>query len=46
MTPSFLNDLESLTTRFAHLNLTGDLSSRSLVELWAVYRFLRRLSGN
>ena len=46
MSPLFLNDLERLATRFAHLNLIGDLSSMSLVELWAVYRFLRRLSGN
>lgn len=45
MNAPFLAHLETLATRFSYLGLTGDLALMSLIELWAVYRFLTRLAG-
>jgi len=42
--PTWLQRLECLVVRFSHLGLCGDLASMTIVELWAVYRFLCHLS--
>ena len=42
---SWREHLDALAIRFSCLGMTGDLASMSLAELWAVYRFLLRISG-
>lgn len=41
----WLQRLEVLSARFSHLGITADLGAMSMIELWAAYRFLCRLSG-
>lgn len=36
--------LQSLSVRFSHLGIGGDLASLSLVEAWGLYLFLSRLA--
>lgn len=45
MSAPWLQHLETLAIRFSCLGVTADLASMSMIELWAVYRFLRRLAG-
>ncbi len=42
---TWLQRLEALSVRFSHLGITADLGTMSMIELWAAYRFLCRLSG-
>lgn len=42
--PSWLNELETLSVRFAHLGVSADLASLSLAEAWAVLQYLRRIA--
>lgn len=42
----WLQHLETLAIRFSRLGMTADISSLSMIGLWAVYRFLRRLAGD
>jgi len=44
MTPDFLIRLQMLLTRFSHLGIGADIASMSIVELWGVYHYLRRLA--
>lgn len=37
--------LQGLCERFTHLGMGADLASLSVIELWGVYSFLRRLAG-
>ena len=45
-TTAWLEHLESLAMRFAHLGVGQDLAALSLFELWGLYRFLLRLAGD
>lgn len=40
--PDWLNELETLAVRFAHVGVSADLASLILAEAWAVLQFLRR----
>ncbi|HMV13513.1 MAG TPA: hypothetical protein PKD88_02485 [Nitrosomonas sp.] len=40
---TWLEQLEMLLIRFSHLGIGADIDSMSLIELWAVYRYLLRL---
>jgi hypothetical protein len=42
----WMQHLECLAIRFSDLGVTSDLASMTIVELWAVYRFLKRLAGD
>lgn len=41
--PIFINELESLLARFSYLGVYADIGAMSLIELWGVYCYLRRL---
>lgn len=41
----WLARLQELVMRFDSLGLGGDIASLSIIELWAVYRFLMRVAG-
>ena len=41
---NWLERLQTLSVRFSHLGLTGDMAGLSLIELWGLYRFLSRLA--
>ena len=45
MRPDWLGHLEILAARFCHLGVSADLAGLSIVELWGLYCFLRRLAG-
>ena len=42
--PSWLNELQTLASRFSHLGVREDLASLSVVEAWQLLRYLRRLA--
>lgn len=41
---TWLIRLQMLCERFSYLGIGADLASLSLIELWALYRFLSRLA--
>ena len=41
---NWLERLQTLSVRFSHLGLAGDMAGLSLIELWGLYRFLSRLA--
>lgn len=41
----WMNRLQALCNRFAHLGIGADLAAMSVIELWGLYRFLLRLNG-
>jgi hypothetical protein len=41
---SWLDRLQMLSIRFAHLGLCSDIGSLSVIEAWSLYRFLSRLA--
>ena len=41
---TWLEQLEMLLIRFSHLGIGADIASMSLIELWAVYQYLLRLT--
>jgi len=41
---AWLKHLQSLSMRFAHLGIGGDLAALSLIESWGLYLFLLRLA--
>ena len=41
---NWLGRLQTLSVRFSHLGLAGDMARLSLIELWGLYRFLSRLA--
>ncbi len=41
----WLQRLRGLCERFSHLGIGADLAGLSMIELWGVYCFLRRLAG-
>jgi hypothetical protein len=43
--PTWLEKLEWLVVRFSHLGVTADMASMTMIELWALYRFLSGLAG-
>ncbi|MDD2722186.1 MAG: hypothetical protein PHH47_12860 [Gallionella sp.] len=44
-TLDWLDDLQTLAARFTGLGINPDLAGLSVIELWALYRFLTRLAG-
>lgn len=42
---AWLERLQSLCERFSHLGIGADLATLSIIEMWGVYCFLRRLAG-
>ena len=44
MNNDWLERLEMLLVRFSHLGIGADVASLSLIELWAVYLHLSRLT--
>ena len=40
----WLERLQCLSARFAHLGMGADLSALSVIEAWGLYRFLARLA--
>ncbi|HEY8095140.1 MAG TPA: hypothetical protein VIE65_03485 [Methylobacter sp.] len=40
----WLNELYGLLVRFSNLGIGADIGAMSLVELWGVYQFLKRIS--
>ena len=45
MNSSWLERLHTLSVRFSHLGISGDMAGLSLIELWGLYRFLSRLAN-
>ena len=41
---NWLDELDGLLVRFSHLGIGADIGGMSLVELWGVYQFLKRIS--
>ena len=42
--PNWCNELETLATRFAHMGVSEDLASLSVLEAWQLLQHLRRLA--
>jgi hypothetical protein len=42
--PDWLNELESLVTRFPHMGVGADLAALTLIEAWGVLQMLRKLA--
>ena len=42
--PGWCNELEALATRFAHMGVSDDLASLSVLEAWQLLQYLRRLA--
>lgn len=42
--PDWCNELEGLATRFAHMGVSDDLASLSMLEAWQLLQYLRRLA--
>lgn len=42
---AWLGRLQTLLERFSHLGIGADIAALSLIELWGLYSFLRRLAG-
>ncbi len=42
----WLERLEMLLARFSHLGIGADIPSLSMIELWAIYRYLSQLEEN
>jgi hypothetical protein len=43
MTNQWLNQLETLLTRFSHLGIGDDIDSFTLSESWSLYVYLTRM---
>jgi hypothetical protein len=43
---AWLERLQTLSIRFAHLGVCSDLAAMSLIELWGVYLYLARLADD
>ena len=43
---AWLERLQTLLGRFSHLGVGADIASLSIIELWGLYLFLRRLAGD
>ena len=44
--PDWLERLQMLCNRFAHLGIGADLAALSAIEAWGLYCFLRCLAGD
>lgn len=38
--------LQTLIERFSHLNVSADIATLSMIELWGLYCYLSRLAEN
>lgn len=41
---TWLDELNGLLARFSGIGISADIGSMSLIELWGVYCYLRRLA--
>jgi hypothetical protein len=44
MRPTWINDLNGLIVRFSYLGITNDVGTMSIIELWGVYCYLKRIA--
>ncbi|OIQ72546.1 hypothetical protein GALL_458250 [mine drainage metagenome] len=42
----WLESLQTLCERFAHLGIGADIAALSLIELWGLYRYLSHLADS
>lgn len=43
---TWIERLQTLCNRFAHLGIGADIAALSIIELWGLYQFLSRLADS